>query len=63
LGARAVLLGRPILWGLAVGGHRGVAGTLGMLHGELLEAMALCGCPSLDEITGALLSPAPPSKD
>src|SRR5262249_32652721 len=41
LGARAVLIGRPVLWGLAVGGERGVAGVLELLRGELDRAMAL----------------------
>ena len=47
LGARAVLVGRPFLWGLAVGGQEGVASVLGVLRRELDLAMALCGCPSL----------------
>ncbi len=46
MGASAVLVGRPVLWGLAVGGEVGVSGMLGMLAAELDEAMALCGCPS-----------------
>src|SRR6185503_8785169 len=44
LGARAVLVGRPVLWGLAVGGARGVVGVLDVLRGELDRAMALSGC-------------------
>lgn len=46
MGARAVLVGRPVLWGLAVDGADGVAGMFSMLAAELDEAMALCGCPS-----------------
>lgn len=43
LGARAVLLGRPVLWGLALDGEKGVARVLTMLRDELDNAMALCG--------------------
>lgn len=46
LGARAVLLGRPILWGLAVDGAAGVARVLEIVRDELSRALALCGCPS-----------------
>lgn len=54
-GARAVLLGRAILWGLAAGGSAGVAGALGIVRRELDLAMALCGCPDLASITRDLL--------
>ena len=57
LGARAVLLGRPVLWGLAVGGEPGVAGVLAMLQRELDLAMALCGCPDIASITRDLVQP------
>jgi len=50
LGARAVLVGRPVLWGLAVGGERGVARVLQLLHDELDLAMALSGCARVDDI-------------
>ncbi|MFN2542379.1 MAG: alpha-hydroxy acid oxidase [Chthoniobacterales bacterium] len=50
LGARAVLIGRPILWGLCVGGERGVAQVLNILRRELDEAMLLCGCTKLSDI-------------
>ncbi|MGW6913312.1 alpha-hydroxy acid oxidase [Kitasatospora sp. NPDC054939] len=45
LGARGVLLGRPVLWGLAAGGEEGVSHVLSLLHAELTEAMTLAGCP------------------
>lgn len=51
LGAQAVLVGRPVVWGLAVGGAAGVSHTLGLLRAELDEAMALCGCPTTADIT------------
>jgi 4-hydroxymandelate oxidase len=58
LGARAVLLGRPVLWGLAVGGEQGVTRVLEILRDELDLAMALCGCRSVDEITRDLVAGA-----
>ncbi len=61
LGARAVLLGRPILWGLAADGADGVQNVLRILRGELDQAMALCGCSSLKDITRDLLTEASPA--
>lgn len=55
LGARAVLVARPILWGLSVEGARGVQGVLEILHEELERAMALTGCPTLANINRSLL--------
>ncbi len=54
-GASAVLLGRPILWGLAVDGAAGVSGVLEIMRDELDTAMALCGVTSIGEITEDLL--------
>jgi 4-hydroxymandelate oxidase len=51
LGAQAVLIGRPYVWGLAVGGGEGVAQVVRILRDEFLTAMALCGTPSLARIT------------
>jgi 4-hydroxymandelate oxidase len=48
LGARAVLIGRPMLWGLAAGGEEGVRRCLEILSEELSQAMVLCGTPRLD---------------
>ncbi len=50
LGARAVLIGRPYLWALAVEGEAGVRRILDLLREELRLAMALSGCPSVAEI-------------
>ena len=50
LGARAVLIGRPPLWGLAVDGASGVQRVIEILKNELTTAMALCGTPSLGKI-------------
>jgi len=57
LGARAVLVGRPILWGLAAAGEAGVLHVLTLLREELSLAMALAGCPSLSAITRDLVEP------
>jgi len=57
LGARAVLVGRPILWGLCVGGEEGAINVLKILRRELDEAMLLCGCAKLGDIGRALLAP------
>jgi 4-hydroxymandelate oxidase len=55
LGARAVLVGRPVLWGLAANGQRGVAHALELLNAELELAMALAGCPSLAAVGPSLV--------
>lgn len=55
LGARAVLVGRPVLWGLAAGGEAGVAAALGLLRTELDLAMALAGAPTVADITRDLV--------
>ena len=51
LGARGVLVGRPVLWGLAAGGHRGVSDILSLLRDDLRVAMQIAGCASVDGIT------------
>jgi isopentenyl diphosphate isomerase/L-lactate dehydrogenase-like FMN-dependent dehydrogenase len=53
LGARAVLVGRPFLWGLAVDGAAGVERVLTLLQAELAHALALCGCTSPADVTPA----------
>jgi isopentenyl diphosphate isomerase/L-lactate dehydrogenase-like FMN-dependent dehydrogenase len=55
LGARAVLIGRPVLWGLAVNGADGVYQVLDLLRKELELAMALSGRPTLASIDRSLL--------
>ena len=55
LGADLVAIGRPVLWGLAVGGADGVQHVLELLRDELSLSMALTGCRSIDEITPDLL--------
>ncbi len=55
LGARAVLLGRPYVWGLAADGEAGVAKVLQMLHDEVELALALCGCPNVAAVSSELV--------
>jgi 4-hydroxymandelate oxidase len=50
LGAKAVLIGRPYLYGLAASGAEGVQRVVELLRAELVAAMTLCGTPSLAEI-------------
>jgi len=57
LGADAVLLGRPVLYGLAIGGQAGVEAVLRTLRSELELAMALSGCTSLAAIGRELVLP------
>jgi 4-hydroxymandelate oxidase len=57
LGASAVLVGRPILWALAVDGQRGVELALRLLRQEFDLAMAVAGCPEVKSITTDLLVP------
>jgi isopentenyl diphosphate isomerase/L-lactate dehydrogenase-like FMN-dependent dehydrogenase len=50
LGARAVLVGRPVIWGLAVDGDAGVARVLELLQAEVALALKLLGCASPGEV-------------
>ncbi len=56
LGARAVCLGRPILWGLAADGQAGAEHVLQLISAELDLAMALCGTPDVASITADLIA-------
>jgi len=51
LGARAVLIGRPVLYGLAHAGAQGVAHVLRLLRDELEMTQTLCGCRTLEDIS------------
>ncbi|MBC8159871.1 MAG: alpha-hydroxy-acid oxidizing protein [Roseiflexaceae bacterium] len=55
LGARAVLVGRPVLWGLAVGGAEGVRATLELLRAELALALALAGVTDVHAVPRSLI--------
>jgi 4-hydroxymandelate oxidase len=59
LGARAVLVGRPSLWALAVGGADGVASLLQWYESELRRTMALCGAATVDQLERSLVRRAP----
>lgn len=54
-GASFVMLGRPVVWGLAAGGSSGAGRVLDLLREELDNAMALTGCRSVADITPRLL--------
>ena len=56
MGARAVLIGRPYLWGLATDGEAGVGAVLRMLRTELELAMALVGRPLVRDLDRSLLA-------
>ena len=56
LGARAVLVGRPVVWGLAAAGESGARRVLELLRAEVDLAMALCGCPTVGDITPDLIA-------
>ena len=55
LGASAVLIGRPYVYGLAVGGADGVSQVVNILRGEFEVAMALTGRPSISSIDRSVL--------
>src|SRR5215218_9656446 len=57
LGARAVLIGRPIHWGLAVNGEAGVRHVLELLRAELALDLILCGVASPAEVNRSLIVP------
>jgi 4-hydroxymandelate oxidase len=56
LGAHAVFVGRPVLWGLAVDGEAGVRDVLKTFASELRRALAFCGVANLEKVTRDLLA-------
>jgi 4-hydroxymandelate oxidase len=60
LGARAVLIGRPFCWGLAIDGERGVIRVLEILREEIEITMAKCGAPTIASIDSSVVVKAPP---
>jgi L-lactate dehydrogenase (cytochrome)/(S)-mandelate dehydrogenase len=58
LGARAVLVGRPAMYGLAYGGSKGVGQVLEIFREETENALALLGCRSPAEVTASHIKPA-----
>jgi isopentenyl diphosphate isomerase/L-lactate dehydrogenase-like FMN-dependent dehydrogenase len=59
LGADAVLVGRPYVYGLGLGGEDGVRHVLRSLLAEFDLTMALAGCRSLEDVGAEVLRPAP----
>lgn len=55
LGAKAVLIGRPVVWSLAAAGEQGVRHVLQLLQEELVSAMHACGCADVKSITADVL--------
>ena len=58
LGARAILIGRPFLWGLAAFGQDGVQRVVEMLHGELRIDLGLSGAGNLKALNRSFIRPA-----
>lgn len=58
LGARAVLIGRPYIWGLAVDGEAGVRRILELLTAEITRDLTLCGRASVEDMDASLVTPA-----
>jgi L-lactate dehydrogenase (cytochrome) len=66
LGAKAVLIGRPYVWGLALAGEDGVSHVLATLRAEMIQSLQLMGCSSVHDLdhswlthVGSSLSSAP----
>ena len=59
LGAVAVGIGRPVMWGLAAGGQDGVARVLEILRAELDHTLALCGAPGTADLDPGLVVKLP----
>jgi isopentenyl diphosphate isomerase/L-lactate dehydrogenase-like FMN-dependent dehydrogenase len=62
LGARAIFVGRPVLWGLAAAGDEGARHVLELLRDELALGMALAGRPTLASIDAALVRRVAPTR-
>ena len=60
LGAKAVFIGRPLFWGLAVDGEKGVVRVFEILREEIEITMAKCGRPTIASIDAATIVKAPP---
>ena len=55
LGARAVLIGRPVLYGLTCGGEEGVEHLINMMKKELIYDMSAVGCATIEQIDRNIL--------
>ncbi len=60
MGAKAVFIGRPLFWGLAVDGEQGVIRVLNILREEMEITMAKCGRPTIASIDSTTIVKAPP---
>jgi 4-hydroxymandelate oxidase len=58
LGATAVFVGRPVIWGLATGGADGVSRVLDGLSAQLAHTMALCGLSDVRSVPRDTVTPA-----
>ncbi len=58
-GADGVMIGRPVLWGLAAEGEAGARAVLELMRNEVDLALGLCGCRSVAEVSDDLLVPPP----
>lgn len=56
LGARAVCIGRPYLWGLGLGGQQGVERVLDLLHAEFSDALLQLGITTVDELDDSFVT-------
>jgi len=59
MGAKAVFIGRPLFWGLALGGEHGVIRVLDILREEVEITMAKCGRPTIADIDASVVVKAP----
>jgi (S)-2-hydroxy-acid oxidase len=55
LGARAVFIARPYLWGLSHSGEKGVEHVLQLLKDELVMALRLCGCATIGDLKPSMI--------
>ena len=60
LGAKAVFIGRPLFWGLALGGEQAAICVLDILREEIEITMAKCGRPTVADIDSTVVVKAPP---
>ncbi|MFF7357317.1 MULTISPECIES: alpha-hydroxy acid oxidase [Streptomyces] len=58
LGARAVCIGRPYLWGLGLGGRHGVERVLDILHAEFSDALLQLGITTVDQLDETFVTAA-----
>jgi isopentenyl diphosphate isomerase/L-lactate dehydrogenase-like FMN-dependent dehydrogenase len=56
LGASAVLVGRPVIWGLATAGSAGVSAVLDLLRAELIRTLQLLGLESVSQLDASAAS-------